>query len=209
MDEKKIVKLIYASIAFVILMLGLLVLFNIFRPSDLLEKNFSLSFNHPERVNSLLNNQLRNLIFIGIFALLILLGIRYSRLIPLNKFSLKLEAFILKVLSFKSLFTAIIIYLFVLFFLAISRYDLGIDEAVYPLFAKHFWTSGFAYSIYNSKINMVDNFTMLPLYIASVINFVLNLTDVWHFKLLASLLSLATIYIISRISFKLYNCVVS
>ena len=205
MDEKKVTKLIYACIVFIALMTGFLILSHIFLPADILSKYFSSHFNHPERVNSLAYAQLRKLILLGFLALLFLFGVKYSRLESVKKITRISEEFILKALSIRFLFAVIAVYLCVLFYLAVSRYDLGVDEAVYPLYAKHFWTSGFAYSVNNTRIYIVDNFTMLPVYIASVFNFIFGLTAVWHFKLLISLLSLISLYIISRISLKLYN----
>jgi len=205
MDEKKFKKLIYACIVFAVIMLGFLLLSHIFLPSDILSKYFSFRFNHPERVNILVQSQLKKLILLGLIALLFILGVKYSRLESVKKLTHGFEKFILKVLSIRFLLGVILVYLCVLFYLAVSRYDLGIDEAVYPLYAKHFWTSGFAYSINNTRIYIVDNFTMLPVYVASVFNFIFSLTAVWHFKLLISLLSIISAYIISRISQKLYD----
>ena len=205
MDEKKFKKLIYACIVFAVLMLGFLLLSHIFLPSDILSKYFSFNFNHPERVNILVYSQLRKLVLLGLLVLLFLLVAKYSRLESVKKLTHSFEKFVLKVLSIRFLFAVTLVYLCVLFYLAVSRYDLGIDEAVYPLYAKHFWTSGFAYSINNTRVYIVDNFTMLPVYIASVFNFIFGLTAVWHFKLLISLLSLISVYIISRVSQKLYN----
>lgn len=205
MDEKKVTKLIYACIVFIVIMLGFLLLSHIFPPSDLLSEYFSSHFNHPERVNLLADSQLRKLILLGIIALLFLLAVKYSRLKSVKKLIRSFEELTLNILTIKFLLGIILIYLCVLFYLAVSRYDLGTDEAIYPLYAKHFWTSGFAFSIHNTRIYIVDNFTMLPVYIASVFNFIFGLTAVWHFKLLISILSLISIYIISRISLKLYK----
>ncbi|MCG6959774.1 hypothetical protein LJE82_07790 [bacterium BMS3Abin03] len=205
MNLKKNTIFIYASIGLIILSLAAILLFRSFHPSDLLANYFSVHFNNPERVNLFAYSQLRKLILLGLAALLFLLGVKYLHLESVKKLTRSFEEFVLKVFSVRFLFAVILAYLFVLFYLAVSRYDLGIDEAVYPLYAKHFWDSGFAHCLYDGKLIMVDNFAMLPVYIASGFNFIFGLTEVWHFKLLISLLSLTSVYIISRISQKLYN----
>ncbi len=205
MDEKKVTKLIYAAIAFTVLMLCLVGLFQFLRVSDILERFFSYRFNSPERVNVLVDNQLRKLAILGFLAVVLLLGIKNYRISPIRKLISRIEGILFKILSFRFLFVTIVVYLLVLFFLAVSRYDLGVDEAIYPLYAGHFWESGSAYSIYNAQIYIVDNFTMLPMYLASAVNFAFNLTDVWHFKLLSSLLSLVSLVIISKIALRAYN----
>lgn len=205
MNRKKTLIFVYSSLGFILLMACLYVFFGIISPSYLLEKYISASFNNPGRVDSLINNQIRKLILLGFLVLLFFIGMRSSYLNQVKHLWNRLEVFILKLFSLKVLFTVIIVYLGVLFYLAISRYDLGVDEASYPLYAKHFWDSGFAYVMLNGKMWIIDNYAMLPMYIASVFNFVFNLTDVWHFKFLASLLSLIAIYVVSKISRNLYN----
>lgn len=205
MDERKALKLIYASTVFIVMMIGLLLLLKVFQPSGLLQKYFYFHFNNPWRVDSLVYDQIWKLILLGILALLFFLGIKYSRSGTFINAAGKFERIVFKVLSLKFLFIIIVIYLIVLFVLAVWRYDMGVDEAVYPLYAGNFWSSGYAFSIYNAKPFIVDNFTMLPVYIASIFNFAFNLTDVWHFKLLSSSLSLIALFMVSRICRKLYN----
>jgi hypothetical protein len=98
----------------------------------------------------------------------------------------------------------------VLFCLAITSYDLGFDEAAYITYAKTFSRYLFPFttmngSTFGGEIYMVDNISMLPFYLLSFIQFLVNLTEIWHFKLLAVLLSSISIVSLFYIFNKWYD----
>lgn len=205
MEKKKAGIFLYSSIGFVILMLILLFIFKGIPPSDFLYKILSFKIKSPDPFNVKITKAVINLIFAGILAVLISLGAKYPKLNPFKKWLPKLADFLTGFFTIRVLLVIIAGYFAILFYLAVSRYDLGIDEVGYLIYAKSFAHNGFAYCILNGKFWVMDTYAMLPMYVIAVINFLLGLTEVWHFKLLATLLSLCSLYVIFRITRKLYS----
>jgi hypothetical protein len=205
MEEKKTVRYIYLSAAFAAILLGLLIFLRFFLPSNILESVLSFQIKHPEPFDSRVNNAIFSVFIASLIVFLFLLGNKYLKFNPLKKYLPNIADFFSKVLTLRLVLVTVIVYLAALFCLAISRFDLGVDEVGYLIYAGNFFKTGYAYCILNGKFFMLDNYAMLPMYLFSTVNFLFGLTDVWHFKLLASLLSICSIIIISRIASKLYN----
>lgn len=204
MNRKRNLIYIYSSAAFIIITLAAGVLFRFISPSHIGETLFSVHLNQPERADSVIRSLTTRLILLGFIALLFTLCVRYY-LEQMKKLFSAGGDLILRVLNFRFLFITILVYTAVLFFIAVTHYDWGTDEVSYPLYAKHFWSSGFAFCLNNGSLFIIDNYAMLPLYLFSGINFLFGLTDVWHFKLLMSLLSLCSVFIVSLTALKLHN----
>ncbi len=167
-------------------------------PSKIITKILHVNFNTPERVDSIFFRELRYLVIAGVLfsVILWLLQSRYrdSLILRTKIFLIRLASFFsLKVLIYLSL-----IYLVALFYFAVFHYDLGFDEAWYIYYAKNFAKTGIPFAMDNGKISLIDNISMLPYYILTVINFKTGLTDVVYFKLISSLFSWISLIIFFR-----------
>ncbi len=184
---------------------ALYVFLRLVKPSEILRSLFNYTINNPDRVNNLFYKQALALIALSAAVLFILWFIKtayYLKLIALVSAAFEK---LLKLFSIHTLLAAALIYLAVLFPLAVSHYDLGYDEAVYLEYAKYFAKTAVVYINLNEKIILVDTIAMLPYYIASVPLFWLNLTALWYFKAVSVLLSLISLFFLFRISRKLYG----
>ncbi len=89
------------------------------------------------------------------------------------------------------IYAATCAYLMIGFYLAIKNFDLGYDEVWYIYYAKRFFLSVsnlFKGEVYNS----FPTRTMLPHNLASLILYGFHLHEVWHFKLMNSVLTLVS-----------------
>lgn len=109
------------------------------------------------------------------------------------------------IFSLKTLLIILIVYLVTLSIIAIKNYDLGIDESFYIICSKNFYSKFSSFVTYNDSFNLLDYFSLLPLYLAAMLNYLTGLTELWHFKLLSGVLSLISIIIIYVILHKAYN----
>lgn len=174
-------------------------------PTVLIQKAIHLTFNTPARVDVVFYKNLRYLIILGIALTLFFLlkkSIYWEKLASsfisgLNKLT--------SLFTLKILFGISIVYLIVLFYIAITHYDLGFDEAWYIYYSKNFAATGMMFSDDNGKIVIVDTITMLPYCLLSLINFYTGLTSVVDFKILSSALSIITLVILFVITEKFYN----
>jgi len=201
--EKKKTLLAGATLLFA----ALYVFLRIVKPTEILRSLFNYTINNPEKIDKLFYKQAIGLIVLSAVSLFIVWFIKteyYTKLKSLV--SAAFEKF-LNLLNIYTLLAAVLIYIAVLFPLAVSHYDLGYDEAVYLEYAKYFAKTAVVYINLNEKIILVDTIAMLPYYVASVPLFWLNLTDLWHFKAISTLLSLAALIFLFRISKKLYGSV--
>ncbi|MCI0716540.1 MAG: hypothetical protein L0Y77_09525 [Chlorobi bacterium] len=191
--------------AFILICIICRIFFYITAPTEIIDKIFSVKFNNPPRVDNIVFRFINYFLLLGILGLLIStvsnsrFNERVKKIIEnaLVKFSRMLNLNVLLIVS--------LIYLAVLFFLAVTRYDLGFDEAWYIVWSKNFASTGIAYYSYDGITGLIDTITMLPYYILSILNFKLGLTEVWHFKLLGSVLSLISLFVFYRISSTLYD----
>lgn len=201
--EKKKTLLAGATLLFA----ALYVFLRIVKPTEILRSLFNYTINNPEKIDKLFYKQAIGLIVLSAVSLFIVWFIKteyYTKLKSLV--SAAFEKF-LNLLNIYTLLAAVLIYIAVLFPLAVSHYDLGYDEAVYLEYAKYFAKTAVVYINLNEKIILVDTIAMLPYYVASLPLFWLNLTDLWHFKAISTLLSLAALIFLFRISKKLYGSV--
>jgi len=201
--EKKKTLLAGATLLFA----ALYVFLRIVKPTEILRSLFNYTINNPEKIDKLFYKQAIGLIVLSAVSLFIVWFIKteyYTKLKSLV--SAAFEKF-LNLLNIYTLLAAVLVYIAVLFPLAVSHYDLGYDEAVYLEYAKYFAKTAVVYINLNEKIILVDTIAMLPYYVASVPLFWLNLTDLWHFKAISTLLSLAALIFLFRISKKLYGSV--
>lgn len=201
--EKKKTLLAGATLLFA----ALYVFLRIVKPTEILRSLFNYTINNPEKIDKLFYKQAIGLIVLSAVSLFIVWFIKteyYTKLKSLV--SAAFEKF-LNLLNIYTLLAAVLVYIAVLFPLAVSHYDLGYDEAVYLEYAKYFAKTAVVYINLNEKIILVDTIAMLPYYVASLPLFWLNLTDLWHFKAISTLLSLAALIFLFRISKKLYGSV--
>lgn len=206
MNIKFFVKNKYLIPSAAALLFFLIYLFLIFvKPADLLHNIFNYNINNPERINKLFYKQLAVLSALSVFLAFAMWFCKTAAYGKFTKFiSAAFQGF-LRLLSINTLSAAIILYLAALFSIAAANYDLGYDEAVYLEYAKFFAQTGVVYITLNEKIMFVDTIAMLPYYIASLPNFWLNFSDVWHLKTLSVLLSLISLFFLFKISNKLYG----
>ena len=201
--EKKKTLLAGATLLFA----ALYVFLRIVKPTEILRSLFNYTINNPDKIDKLFYKQAIGLIVLSAVSLFIVWFIKteyYTKLKSLV--SAAFEKF-LNLLNIYTLLAAVLVYIAVLFPLAVSHYDLGYDEAVYLEYAKYFAKTAVVYINLNEKIILVDTIAMLPYYVASLPLFWLNLTDLWHFKAISTLLSLAALIFLFRISKKLYGSV--
>lgn len=180
--------------------IALYVFISIIKPSDILSSVFHYNINNPGRVNNLFFRQLLLLIFLSAGMLCFSLFYKSSFYNVFISFLGKIYNNVLDLLTVNILLIVTLLYLAVLFPLAIASYDLGYDEAVYLDYAKNFAHTAMVYITYDNKIVPIDTIAMLPYYIASLPNYWLNLTELWHFKLTSSLLSVLTLIALFKIS---------
>lgn len=199
--EKKKTLLAGATLLFT----ALYVFLRIVKPTAILRSLFNYTINNPDKIDKLFYKQAIGLIVLSAAALFVVWFIKTEYYTKLK--SLVSAAFekLLKLFNIYTLLAATLIYLAVLFPLAVSHYDLGYDEAVYLEYAKYFAKTAVVYINLNEKIILVDTIAMLPYYVASLPLFWLNLTDLWYFKAISTLLSLAALIFLFRISKKLYG----
>src|SRR4030095_15062641 len=198
-------KIVVSILVLYVLLISAYILFSFIQPSSILQNAFHYSFNNPERVNNILSRQLRSLIVL-VTVLLILTWLYRSRYFEKIISFLKRAAIILSGwISIKSLLVITILYLCILFPLAVTHYDLGFDEAWYIDWAKNFHNTGIAYYSADGKVILIDTITMLPHYLLSFIYFSLGFAEVWQFKLLSSLLSVITLFILFNIFKKFFD----
>lgn len=107
------------------------------------------------------------------------------------------------VLNLKTLLVINLIYIVILFIIAVMNYDLGTDEACYVVYTRTILKYGLPMGLVNGKIFQIDYYSYLPEYIVSVLFSIFNPNSVWFYKLIAviiSSLSIATIfYVIKKI----------
>ena len=196
-------KLILITIYLFILTLYLLLYF--INPAGVITELFKLKINYPDNLN--------NFIFkISNFSIL-LCSVIFLFLVTKNspiyiKIKLLIEDIILKIsriISIKTLISLSVVYLIVLFFIAIKNYDLGFDEAWYLNYARNFQFHFFPYYVYDGGMALISITGTISNILFSLINFKLGLTEVWHFKLLSSFLSITSLFLIYTIIYKLYN----
>ena len=175
------------------------------QPSTIITKIVHVNFNTPDRVDAVFYKEIKYLIIAGILcsSLLLLLQSRYrENLVSFCSSTLKRAS---ALISVNVLLGLSLIYLAVLFYFAVIHYDLGFDEAWYISYARNFASTGILYVMSNGKIALIDNITMLPYYLLSVITFKAGLADVVYFKLLSSVLSGITLLILYRVTSKFYD----
>lgn len=171
------------------------ILFIFTDPSTLLQK-INFPFNTPDKINKLATKQVL-LIQICFFILTSALWLYKSSYYPLILSRLKfLFNRISIVFNYRLIIFLIISYLGILFIISIINFDLGFDEAWYLHWAKNFSATGIAFYLTNGNISIIDTITMLPYYLVSSIVYWVGGNQVWHFKLLSTLLSIiALIYL--------------
>lgn len=199
--EKKNVLLISITVFFIVLYIFI----SIFKPSDLLIRFFHYSINNPEKVNKLFYSQVFLLIVLS--AVLYCFALFYKSSIYKKTVLLAVNSYeyILNLINLNFLIVITLLYLLLLFPLAVAHYDLGYDEAVYLEYAKNFAHTSVAYITLNEKIILIDTIAMLPHYLASIPNFLFGFTDLWSFKLTSSILSILTLAALLNISKKHYG----
>ena len=163
-------------------------------PAELIGKFTSIKINDTLRFNNQLSKLILVLIVIAVGVFVYIHINSRNLLTTYQKIIDKAYIYSSSIFSIKSLLIICIAYLIVLFYSAITRYDLGINEAAYIIYAKTFSKYLFPFitmngSMFGGQITLIDNFSMLPFYLLSYVQFHLNLTEIWHFKLLAVLLS--------------------
>lgn len=171
------------------------ILFIFTDPSTLLQK-INFPFNTPDKINNLATKQVL-LIQICFLILTSALWLYKSSYYPLILSRLKfLFNRISIVFNYRLIIFLIISYLGILFIISIINFDLGFDEAWYLHWAKNFSATGIAFYLTNGNISIIDTITMLPYYLVSSIVYWVGGNQVWHFKLLSTLLSIiALIYL--------------
>ena len=188
-----------------LLLSALYVFIRFVKPADILRSLFKYTINNPERINNLFYKQTLALIVLSAAVLFIMWFIKTAYFAKLKELLSAAFDKLLRLFNIYTLLAAVLIYLAVLFPLAVSHYDLGYDEAVYLEYAKYFAKTAVVYINLNEKIILVDTIAMLPYYVASVPLFWLNLTALWYFKAISVLLSLISLFFLFRISGKLYG----
>ncbi len=194
--QKKYIVLLSLIALFAVLFIVL----KIIKPTEMLIRVFHYTINNPERINNLFYKQVILLFILSVAALLFTLLYNSPLYKKLTAFALKMFLLFLKLFSLNTLLVSSLLYLAVLFPLAIAHYDLGYDEAVYIEYARNFAHTAVVYINLNEQIALVDTIAMLPYYIASLPNFWFNFTDVWHFKLISSILSVIAMLALFRFS---------
>ncbi|HRE09256.1 MAG TPA: glycosyltransferase family 39 protein [Ignavibacteria bacterium] len=197
-----------AVLSTAILTLALLVLyvfFKLFPPSAIIYKMAGMTFNDTARVDAVFYKYTLYLclLFAGVLFGMWLRSGGYTSKIYTSLQNLFVS--VSRIFNLNILFIIILLYLAVLFAAAIYYYDLGFDEAWYITFAGNFASGLYPYYTANERIAVIDTISMLPYYLASLVNFKFTLNEVWHFKLLASAFSVLTIAILYRITSSLYS----
>ncbi len=199
---KNITKL---SLAIIALSLIGAILFLLIPAYELFGKIISYKFNEPERVDRIVFKYDRYLLVFGIFLFLVSWLEHSGWLKKLKNYLANFLEKLFVVFTFKFLLFITIVYLAVLFVIASTHYDLGVDEAWYIYYAENFAKTGLPFYDTNGKITVIDNISMLPYYLFSVINFKLGLTDVFHFKILSSFFSVITLLVLFITTKKIYS----
>lgn len=195
--------ILFSGIA--VLFLLILVILYAIKPSSLIQTLLGYNFNNPEKINKLFYKQFLLLFVLSAAAALWAAFYKSRYYLSFKKFSDRLFSFVLSLLGINTLLAAVILYLVILLPLAVWHYDFGYDEAVYIEYAKYFAKSAVAYITVNEKITFIDTIAMLPYYIASVPNFLFNLTEVWHFKFTSTVLSVFALIFLFRLSKNKYS----
>ncbi|MBZ0201817.1 MAG: hypothetical protein K8I03_02240 [Ignavibacteria bacterium] len=174
-------------------------------PADIIDKTIRTPYKNPVRVNGIFYGILLRLIALGIF-IMILWKLFESPLFPklrsvLNTLLRQISGFV----GIKLLFVITLVYVITLLAAAVISYDVGTDEAWYICVGENFTKTLIPYLTSNGKIFIIDNISMLPYYTACFINFGFGFTEIWHFKLIAALLSLGTLFVLYKVSSKQYG----
>lgn len=183
------IKRLFGIVVAALLMSVLLYIVLWFIPPASILSGMQFKFNTPEKIDNLVFKQVRSLIFFFSLILFIiwfygtpqfLATLKYIKIVSL-KISQYFNVTFLLIIS--------VLYLTVLYTLAISNFDLGYDEAWYIHWSKNFSETGIAYYTTDDKISIIDTITMLPYYLFSPVLFRIGLSEVWQFKLFNSILS--------------------
>ena len=189
----------------ILILVVLYIVFKLFPPSAIIFKVAGMSFNDTARVDSVFYKYTLYLCFLGA-VILVAMWLNFSGYTSKIFSSIKnLLVSLSRVFTLNTLFVVTLIYLAILFPAAIYYYDLGFDEAWYITFARNFASGLFPYYTANERIAVIDTISMLPYYLASLLNFKLALAEVWHFKLLASIFSVFTLVVLYKITNSLYS----
>lgn len=198
-------KFIKISLVAAVVFSCLYVLLLLVTPSGILLKFFHLSFNDTARVDEVFYKYIKYFIFFSA-GLAVFLWIKQSRFsITLAETIKNLTKNFSRVFTLSAVLVICCLYLAVLYYLAITHYDFGFDEAWYVFYAKNFASTGMPFYGTNGKIAVIDTITMLPYYLLSLINFKTGLTDVIYFKALSSIVSILTLFVLYRVCLKLYG----
>ena len=189
-NKKKIYIILCAGI---FLSITVFILFYLLTPARVLA-GIHISFNSPDKINALVLKQLKALIM---FFVLLLFVFWFYNSVYFNKFFSAIQKALVNlsgVLGSNLLFAVSIIYLIILYYLAVTHYDLGYDEAWYIHWSKNFASGGVAFYTTDGKISIIDTITMLPYYLLSAILFRIGIQEVWQFKLFSSILSVIALF---------------
>lgn len=189
-NKKKIYIIICAGI---ILSLAAYIIFYLLSPARVLA-SMHISFNSPDKINNLVLKQFKAAI---IFFLFLLLVFWFYNSVYFDKFFSVMQKALVNLSGFLGsnlLFAVSIIYLIIMYYLAVTHYDLGYDEAWYIHWSKNFATGGVAFYTTDGKISIIDTITMLPYYLLSAVLFRIGIQEVWQFKLFSSVLSVIALF---------------
>lgn len=175
------------------------------QPSSIVQKIFLFKFNNPGKVDAATYRDIRNLIYVSALAAIFirLLESKYKK--PLVDFIVNALEKFSAVFNIKVLLGISFIYLAILFYFAITHYDMGFDEAWVIYYAKNFSSRLIAFTDTNGKIGFIDTLSMLPYLILSLVNFKAGLTSVADFKFLSVLLSVISLFISFVVTKKFYG----
>lgn len=174
-------------------------------PSEIIQKTVATPFKNPERVNALFYGILLRIAALGVFILAVL-WFSASEYYPKAKAAAaKLLTGASKALSLNFLLYVTLIYIMVLFVMGIVNYDLGTDESWYICLGENFTKTLMPYYTSNGEIFIIDTISMLPYYAVCFVNYGLGLTEVWHFKLVAVIFSVAALIALFRVFSKRYD----
>jgi hypothetical protein len=196
-------QIVAASIT--ILCILLYIFLRIITPSEIIDKTIGAPYKNPDRLNGIFYSLLLRLFVLGI---LLLAAFRIFNSIYFPKISevaVGISRSFSKLLNLNLLFFISLVYLAVLFVTAVMNYDLGTDEAWYVCVGENFAKTLIPYFTSNGKLFIIDTISMLPYYAACFINFGFGLTEVWHFKLFASILSVSALIAMFWVTSKLYG----
>lgn len=174
-------------------------------PSEIIQKTVDTPFRNPERVNALFYGILLRIAALGVFILAVL-WFSASEYYPKAKAAVvKLLTGASKALSLNFLLYVTLIYVIVLFVMGVVNYDLGTDESWYICLGENFSKTLIPYYTSNGEIFIIDTISMLPYYAVCFVNYGLGLTEVWHFKLVAVIFSVAALITLFRVFSKRYD----